>query len=140
MPDTHLDKGQEVDWLGSGFIASLIVVSVVCLSALVLWEWQHRIRLIDVRLEQKPMNGDGEAEQFYRALPTPALVGVEACGDSQWFIDLLKWLRHQVWVGDAAEVRANCVRKQKTDRFDAGHILRVLMEGPFPRLWVPLQA
>jgi transposase len=27
------------------------------------------------------------------------------------------------------------VRKQKTDRRDAGHILKLLMEGRFPRLW-----
>jgi len=29
------------------------------------------------------------------------------------------------------------VRKQKTDRRDAGHILRLLMEDRFPRLWTP---
>ena len=41
------------------------------------------------------------------------------------------------WVGDAAQIRASYVRKQKTDRRDAGHILRLLMEGRFPRLWTP---
>jgi DHA2 family multidrug resistance protein len=45
-----LDKGQEDDWLGSNFIVSLIVVSVVCLSALALWEWRHKVPLIDVKL------------------------------------------------------------------------------------------
>jgi DHA2 family multidrug resistance protein len=45
-----LDKGQEDDWLGSNFIVSLVVVSVVCLSALALWEWRHKVPLIDVRL------------------------------------------------------------------------------------------
>jgi len=29
------------------------------------------------------------------------------------------------------------VRKQKTDRRDAGHILKLLMESRFPRLWTP---
>jgi len=29
------------------------------------------------------------------------------------------------------------VRKQKTDKRDAGHILKLLAEGRFPRLWVP---
>ena len=29
------------------------------------------------------------------------------------------------------------MRKQKTDKRDAGHILRLLMEGRFPRLWTP---
>jgi DHA2 family multidrug resistance protein len=45
-----LDKGQEDDWLGSNFIVTLIVVSIVCLSALAVWEWRHKIPLIDVRL------------------------------------------------------------------------------------------
>ena len=85
--------------------------------------------------EHKLLNGDGEAERFYRALEAPALIGIEACGNSQWFIELLERLGHLVWVGDAAQIRASYVRRQKTDRRDAGHILRLLMENRFPRLW-----
>ncbi len=48
--------------------------------------------------ERKPVIGDGEAERFYRGLPVPSLVGVEACGNSQWFIELLQRLGHEVWV------------------------------------------
>ena len=33
--------------------------------------------------------------------------------------------------------RISYVRRQKTDRRDAGHILRLLMGGRFPRLWAP---
>lgn len=103
-------------------------------------EWQQ-IAVFDAESgeisEHKLMNGDGEAEQFYRRLEAPALVGVEACGNSQWFIELLERLGHEVWIGDAAQIRASYVRKQKTDRRDAGHILTLLMEGRFPRLWVP---
>lgn len=29
------------------------------------------------------------------------------------------------------------MRKQKTDKRDAGHILKLLVEGRFPRIWVP---
>jgi len=90
--------------------------------------------------EQKLLNGDGEAERFYRGLEAPALVGIEACGNSQWFIDLLERLGHQVWVGDAARIRASYVRRQKTDRRDAGHILKLLMEDRFPRLWMATAA
>src|SRR4029077_19103647 len=39
--------------------------------------------------------------------------------------------------GDAARVRAAVVRKQKTDRRDAEHLLQLLIEGRFPRVWVP---
>lgn len=87
--------------------------------------------------QRKLKHSDGEAEAFYRALPAPALIGVEACGNSQWFLDLLERLGHTVWVGDAAKIRASYVRKQKTDKRDAAHIMTLLIDGKFPRLWRP---
>jgi len=87
--------------------------------------------------ELKLMNGDGEAERFYRQLTAPALVGLEACGNTQWFEDLLERLGHEVWMGDAAKIRASVVRKQKTDRRDAAQILKLLMNGEFPKVWRP---
>lgn len=87
--------------------------------------------------ERRLVNGTGEAEGFYRQLPSPSLIGVEACGNCEWFLSLVEGLGHEVWVGDAAQIRASYVRKQKTDRRDAGHILKLLMEGRFPRLWRP---
>jgi transposase len=87
--------------------------------------------------EQKLVHSDGEAERFYRALREPALVGLEATGNCHWLIDLLNELGHEVWVGDAAQIRASYVRQQKTDKRDAAHILKLLVEGRFPRLWVP---
>jgi len=87
--------------------------------------------------ELKLTHEDGAAERFYRALMAPALVGVEATGNIQWFLDLLQHLGHEVWLGNAAEIRASYVRKQKTDKRDAGHILKLLIEGRFPRLWTP---
>ena len=39
--------------------------------------------------EHKLDNGSGEAERFYRQLEAPALIGLEASGNSQWFEDLL---------------------------------------------------
>jgi transposase len=87
--------------------------------------------------EAKLVNGNGEAEGWYRQLPAPARIGLEATGNSQWFVDLLQKLGHEVWIGDAAAIRASYVRKQKTDKRDAGHVLKLLIEGRFPRLWVP---
>lgn len=43
-------------------------------------------------------------------------------------------------VGDAAAIRASVVRKQKNDRRDAAHILNLLVENRFPRLWMPTPA
>jgi transposase len=90
--------------------------------------------------ERKLENGNGEAERFYRALSAPVLVGLEACGQTQWFEELLERLGHDVWIGDAAQIRASYVRKQKTDRRDAAHILRLMIENRFPKLWRPTKA
>ena len=82
-------------------------------------------------------HASGEAEQFYGQLARPALVGMEAVGNSQWFVGLLERLGHEVWIGDAAQIRASYVRQQKTDRRDARHILKLMIEGRFPRIWTP---
>jgi len=87
--------------------------------------------------ERKLVHADGEAQQFYRQLARPALIGMEATGNSQWFVELVEDLGHQIWIGDAAEIRASYVRKQKTDKRDAAHILKLMLEGRFPRLWAP---
>jgi DHA2 family multidrug resistance protein len=47
-----LDKGQEDDWLGSHFIATLIVLAVIGLVSLVIWEWFHKDPLVDIHLFQ----------------------------------------------------------------------------------------
>jgi transposase len=87
--------------------------------------------------EQKLLHAAGEAQQFYGQLPKPVLIGMEATGNSQWFIELVEDMGHELWIGDAAQIRASYVRKQKTDKRDAGHILKLLVEGRFPRLWAP---
>jgi transposase len=87
--------------------------------------------------ERKLLHADGEAQRFYEELSAPALVGMEATGNSRWFELLVQGLGHELWVGDAAKIRASYVRKQKTDKRDAGHILTLLLEKRFPRLWVP---
>jgi transposase len=79
-----------------------------------------------------------EAEAFYRSLAGQEVrVGMEACGHYPWFERLLEELRIELWFGDAARVRASVVRKQKTDRRDAEHLLQLLQEDRFPRIWVP---
>ncbi len=44
---------------------------------------------------------------------------MESTGNCQWFVDLLAKLGHELWVGDAAL------------------ILQLLLEGRFPRIWIP---
>ena len=89
--------------------------------------------MVERRLEHE----NGEARAFYAALAGPARVGIEATGHTQWFEALLAELGHELWVGDAAQIRAAVVRKQKTDARDAAHVLDLLVTNRFPRIWRP---
>jgi len=87
--------------------------------------------------EQKLVHATGDAKAFYEQVAAPVLIGMEATGNSQWFIELVEDLGHEIWIGDAAQIRARYVRKQKTDKRDAAHILKLVVEGRFPRRWTP---
>ena len=47
---------------------------------------------------------------------------------------MLEQLGHEIWVGDAAEIRRLARRKQKNDKKDANLILQLMVERRFPRL------
>jgi transposase len=79
------------------------------------------------------------AEKFYRELAAQGAtvrVGMEASGHARWFERLLAELNFELWIGDATEIARKRERKQKTDRQDAQHILRLLLKDDFPRIWV----
>jgi transposase len=78
-----------------------------------------------------------EATAFYRGLGSPAVIGIEACGNTLWLERLLAELGHELKMGDASKIRAMEVRKQKTDRRDAELLLKLLLENRFPQVWVP---
>ncbi len=88
--------------------------------------------------EKKLEHASGEAEKFYRGL---------AWGCSDWngvdrelpvvCRDGCDGAGHDLWIGDAAKIRACDVRAQKHDRRDAALILKLLLEGRFPRIWTP---
>ncbi len=90
--------------------------------------------------ERRLNHSDGEAEKFYRDLKQRGIsvrVGMEATGYSRWFERLLAELGFEVWIGNAAEIKTQRVRKQKTDRQDALLLLKLLLENRFPQIWVP---
>lgn len=89
--------------------------------------------LVERRLE----HANGEAKEFYSKLSGPVRVGIEATGHTRWFERLLAQLGHELWIGDAARIRAAEVRKQKTDARDAALLLKLLMSRDFPKLWRP---
>src|ERR1700720_631049 len=91
-------------------------------------------------LQERRLQHREEAEKFYRDLAAQGMkvrVGMEAGGHARWFERLLSELQFELWIGDAAEISAKRVRKQKTDRQDAQLILRLMMKDDFPQIWVP---
>jgi len=88
--------------------------------------------IVERRLEHET----GEAQRFYAALPAPARVGIEATGYARWLERMLAEQGHELWIGDASAIRAARVRQQKTDARDALHLLHLLVEGRFPKIWV----
>jgi transposase len=82
------------------------------------------------------LNHRDEAERYYRSLAgRDVRIGVEATGNERWFRRLLNELGHTLLLGDASAIRAMCVRRQKTDKRDARHILNLLVEERFPTIW-----
>jgi len=92
--------------------------------------------LTECRLEHE----SGEARRFYARLEGEVRVGIEATGHTRWFERMLAELGQELWIGDAGQIRASMVRKQKTDARDAAHLLELLLSGRFPRLWWPSMA
>jgi transposase len=91
-------------------------------------------------LQERRLQHREEAEKFYRDLAAQGMkvrVGMEASGHARWFERLLSELQVELWIGDAAEISAKRVRKQKTDRQDAQLILKLMLKDDFPQIWVP---
>jgi transposase len=91
-------------------------------------------------LQERRLPHPEGAEKFYRDLwegSVKVRVGMEASGHARWFERLLEELSFELWMGDAAKIRAKRVRKQRTDRLDAQHILKLMLKDDFPKIWVP---
>lgn len=89
---------------------------------------------------QRRLEHRREAEEFYRSLAGQGVrVGMETGGSSRWFERLLSELGQELWIGDAAKIRAAETRKQKTDARDAEHLRQLLCSGQFEkmRIWIP---
>src|ERR1700682_5839880 len=78
-------------------------------------------------IQEKRLQHRAEAEQFYRSLAGQQVrVGMEACGHYPWFERLLAELGYELWLGDAAQIRASVGRQKKTDRRGGVSQLQVL--------------
>jgi transposase len=89
-----------------------------------------------VVIELKHQNKD-EVRAFYAQFSGHVIVGIEASGYGPWFEQLLASLGHEVWLGDATEIRRRARWRQKNDRRDAELILDLMLHDEFPRLHRP---
>jgi len=78
-----------------------------------------------------------QVRAFYAQFTGHVIVGLEASGYSPWFEQLLEDLGHEVWLGDATEIRRRARWRQKNDRRDAELILDLMLHDEFPRLHRP---
>jgi len=83
------------------------------------------------------LNKTGSPLMRRTATAVSVRVGIEATGHARWFERLLAELGFELWIGDAARIKATRVRKQKTDRQDAQLLLKLLVAECFPRIWIP---
>ena len=79
----------------------------------------------------------GEFQEQLAAAGRQVRVDMEASGHARWFERLLAELQLELWIGDAARIQSKRGRKQKTDRQDAQHILKLMLKDDFPKIWVP---
>ena len=102
---------------------------------------QQSIAMVDTEtgeFTEKRLSHEGhEVREFYAALEGPVVVGIEATGAMQWFLELLEELGIECRVGHPAKIRAAETRKQKHDRRDARLILDLLTKKDFPEIWMP---
>ena len=102
---------------------------------------QQTIAMLDSEtgeLQEKTLEHQGETvRKFYSALSGSILVGIEATGSMQWFLELMEELGIECRVGHPAKIRKAETRKQKHDRRDARLLLTLLAENRFPTIWMP---
>jgi transposase len=102
---------------------------------------QQSIAMVDTEtgeFTEKTISHEGNAaREFYAALEGRVVVGIEATGSMQWFLELLEELGIECRVGHPAKIRAAETRKQKHDRRDARLVLDLLVMDRFPAIWMP---
>src|SRR5437667_10947323 len=91
---------------------------------------QQTIAMVDTEtgeFTEKTLSHEGnEVGEFYAALEGPVVVGIEATGAMQWFLELLEELGLLCGVGHPATIRPADTRQQKHDRRDAWQTVDVL--------------
>ncbi len=78
-----------------------------------------------------------QVEEFFRALPRPHIVAIEAVGFYRWLWELLEPIVDKLVLADATQARALAGRRIKTDRDDALNVAELLARGCLPLAYAP---
>src|SRR6185295_3259877 len=95
----------------------------------------------ELQVQQLRHQDKSAVRSFYAQFTGHVVVGLEACGYSPWFEQMLAELGCEVWLGNAKEIRRRARSRHKNDRRDAELILDLMIHDEFPRLFIlPLQS
>ena len=75
--------------------------------------------------------------EFFRRLPRPHVVAIEAVGFYRWLWELLEPVVEKLVLADATAARALAGRRLKTDREDAFNVAELLAHGRLPVAYAP---
>lgn len=75
--------------------------------------------------------------QFFRQLPAPASVAIEASASWWWLVDLLERLGHHPVLSHPKQTKAIAAARLKNDRVDAERLALLLRGDLLPRVWIP---
>jgi transposase len=75
--------------------------------------------------------------EFFRSLPRPNVVAIEAVGFYRWLWELLEPIVQKLVLADATAARALAGRRLKTDREDAFNVADLLANGRLPVAYAP---
>jgi len=78
-----------------------------------------------------------QVEAFFRALPRPHTVAIEAVGFYRWLWELLEPIVEKLVLCDATQARALAGRRLKTDREDAANVAELLLADRLPLAYAP---
>ncbi|MBU1726585.1 MAG: IS110 family transposase [Candidatus Omnitrophica bacterium] len=91
----------------------------------------------DKILSKSISNNPEILHQFFRSLPRPLTLAVEATYNWYFFTDIAEQYAEHVYLANSYELKAFARRHKKTDKIDARLIADVLRKGYLPTVFIP---
>ena len=82
-------------------------------------------------------NHPDELHKFFRQIPKPFILAVEATYNWYYFIDIAEEYAKKVYLANSYELKAFARRHKKTDKIDSRLIADVLRKGYLPAVYIP---